>query len=449
MSENLLTEDEGVKALLAYIFSGSAIGPMGDKGVGYSLLKSSLTSFSWSAALEDFDGPDTPVDRYLITIDRRTKKISTPEPIVLSETELADAILSATGQHLYSWARFTDGSLSISYKVTVEEDDNASYVIQLRHHGYVASMDSFMTLISRTIDPSVLPIPPVYPIPGEETHERTAGMGRQITQYIPGTMASSIYPQLSHKERLIFVQKIALAFSACWEIQLPEPRLIGELIASNVDGQITLRVGPDRHDGLGGPFDSVRGYLREHIKSSLIALEKQQGIEEYKDKYLHRIREIVNTRLQEIPAIVEKIPIVAMHTDMGPHNIIVSSEKPTEIQAIIDWEFLASAPYASHYRTIEMFSRKNALSQFGPEYECADELREAFWNTIPNWKQWNESEATQTFLEWFKFGLFMKAERRPEDLPNEERESYWAENIRVVEGMFDKYSPNLNEASNT
>ncbi|KAK4070550.1 hypothetical protein Trihar35433_5017 [Trichoderma harzianum] len=449
MLDDLLTQDEGVEALLAYVYSGSAIGPVRDKGVGYSLLKTSLTSFSWSVALEDFERPDTPVDRYLINIDRRTEKISTPKPIVLSENELADTILSATGQHLASWARITDGSLSISYKVIVEEDENASYVIQLRHHGYVASMDSFMTLISRTIDPSVLPVPPVYPIPGEEIHQTTASMGRQITRYIPGTMASSIYSQLSHKERLIFVRKIALAFSACWEIQLPEPRLIGELIASNVDGQITLQVGPDRHDGLGGPFDSVREYLREHIKSSLIALEKQQGIEEYKEKYLHRIREFVNTRLQEIPAIVEKIPIVAMHTDMGPHNIIVSSEKPTEIQAIIDWEFLASAPYASHYRTIEMFFRKNALNQFGPEYECADELREAFWNAMPSWKQWNESEATRTFLEWFKFGLFMKAEWKPDDLPDEERDGYWAENIRVVEGMFDKYSPKLNEVKNT
>ncbi|KAL7960350.1 hypothetical protein V8C34DRAFT_276930 [Trichoderma compactum] len=293
-------------------------------------------------------------------------------------------------------------------------------------------MDSFMTLISRTIDPNVLPVPPVYPIPGEETHQTTAGMGRQITRYIPGTMASSIYSQLSHKERLIFVRKIALAFSACWEIQLPEPRLTGELIASNVDGQITLRVGPDRHDGLAGPFESVREYLREHIKSSLIALERQQGIEEYKEKYLHRIREFVNTRLQEIPAIVEKIPIVAMHTDMGPHNIIVST----------------SAPYASHYRTIEMLSREDALNQFGPEYECADELREAFWNNIPNWKRWNESEATQIFLEWFKFGLFMKPEWRPDDLSGEERDGYWAENIRVVEGMFDKYSPQMNEARN-
>ncbi|PKK45160.1 hypothetical protein CI102_8558 [Trichoderma harzianum] len=430
MSESLLTEDEGVKTLLAYIYSGSAIGPVGDKGVGYSLLKSSPASFSWSAAIEDFDGSDTPVDRYLIKIDRRTKKISTPEPIVLSENELADVILPATGQRLSSWTRFTDGSMSTSYKVTVKEDPDVAYVVQIRHYGSVASMDSFMTLISRTISPNVLPVPPVYPIPGE--------FGQVVLQ---------IYAGLSHKERLIFVRKLALAFSACWEIQLPEPRLIGELIASNIDGQITLRVGPDRHHGLGGPFHSVCDYLRAYIKCCLVLLEKQEGIEEYKEKYLQRIRSFVDTRLHEIPAVVETVPIVAMHADMGPHNIIVSNQTPTEIQAIIDWEFLESAPYASLCREMEMFFRKIAPNGFGPEYERADELREAFWSSIPNWKRWNESEATQTFLEWFRFGLFMKPEYRPKELSDEERDKFWAENIRVVEGMFDKYSPELNEAS--
>ncbi|KAL7935535.1 hypothetical protein V8C35DRAFT_299722 [Trichoderma chlorosporum] len=449
MPDDLLTQDEGAAALLAHIFSGSAVGPVNGKGVGYALLASSPDSFSWSASIEDFEETECPVDRYLIKIDRRTKQISTPEPIVLSQNELTDAILSATGQHLSSWARFTDGTLSISYKATVKEDDSISYVVQLRHHGCVASMDLFMTLISQTINPSILPVPPVYPIPGEMMHQKNTGMGRQITQYIHGNMASSIYSQLSHEERLVFVRKMALAFSACWDIQLPEPRLIGELIASGTNDQITLETGPDRHYSLGGPFHSVREYLRAHIKYSLIALEKQEGIEEYKEQYLHRIRDFVNTRLQQIPAVVEKVPIVAMNADMGLHNVIVSSERRTDIRAIIDWEFLATAPYASLYQIIEMLFRESAPNGFGPEYECAEELREAFWGAIPKWKQWNESEATQTFLEWYKFGLFMKAEWRPKDLPDEKRDDYWRENFRVVEGMLDKYSPKLNEASNT
>ncbi|KAF1961701.1 hypothetical protein CC80DRAFT_522437 [Byssothecium circinans] len=423
----------------AYIFSGAIGSPKG-KGVGYALIKATPTTFSWSAALEDIDESATPILRYLVKIDRRSKEISLPEPIELSETELADAILVATGQHLASSTRFTDGALSISYKVTVQESQDDTYVVQLRHHGRVASMDALMTLISTTTDFHILPVPPVYPILGEMERQEATGMGRQITRLIPGVMASSVYPRLSHEKKLIFVRNMALAFQACWTIQLPEHHLIGELTAGEIGGRVVLGIGPDRHYGLGGPFTSVRKYLQAHIRSSLIALEKQQAIEEYKEQFLDRIRDFVDNRLHNIPAIVEDIPIVAMHADMGPHNIIVSSETHTEIQAVIDWEFVASAPYASLHRIIEMLFRKPAPNGFGPEYEGADKLREAFWATIPDWKQWNQSETTQAFMEWFRFGLFMKPEWRPNDLPKDERQDYWRENTRVVEDILKKYS---------
>ena len=434
-----MTQDEAVLALLAYIFSG-AIGPPKGKGVGYALIKATPTTFSWSAALEDIDEPTTPIIRYLVKIDRRSKEILPPEPIILSETELAEAILAATRQHLASSTRFSDGALSISYKVTVQESQDVAYVVQLRHHGRVASMDALMTLISRTTDSNILPVPPVYPIPGEMERQEATGMGRQITQLIPGVMASSVYPRLSHEKKLIFVRNMALAFQACWRLQLPEHHLIGELTADDIGGRIVLGIGPDRHYGLGGPFTSVREYLRAHIRSSLIALEKQQAIEEYKGRFLDRIRNFVGNHLHSIPAIVEDIPIVAMHADMGPDNIIVSSETHTEIQAVIDWEFVASAPYASLHRIVEMLFRKPAPNGFGPEYEGADELREAFWAAIPEWKQWDQSETTQTFLEWFRFSLFMKPEWRPKDLPEDERHGFWRENIRVVEDILMKYS---------
>ncbi|KAK3337700.1 hypothetical protein B0T19DRAFT_348920 [Cercophora scortea] len=439
MSEHLLTQDEAVSALLAFVFGG-AIGSSNGKGVGYALIEETHTTFSWSAALKDFDGPPGPISRYLIKIDRRSKEISPPKLIEIPETELAEAVLSATGQHLASSTRFTDGVLSISYKVNVQENPDIAYVVQLRHHGSVSSMDSLMTLISNTIDPRVLPVPPVCPIPGEAARQETSGMGRQIARLIPGVLASSVYAKLSHEEKLVFVRKMALAMQACWEIPLPEPHLIGELIATETDGRVVLKIGPDRHHGLGGPFSSVREYLRAYIRSSLVALEKQQGIEEYKDQFLERIKTFVNLGMHNIPAVVEDIPIVALHADMGPHNIIVSSQTPTEILAVIDWEFVGSAPYASLHRIIEMFFRGPADNGFGTEYDGAGELREAFWGAIPRWKHWNESEATTTFLEWFRFGLFMKAEWRLKDLPEEEKEDYWRENIRVVEGILAKYS---------
>lgn len=143
--------------------------------------------------------------------------------------------------------------------------------------------------------------------------------------------------------------------------------------------------------------------------------------------------------MHNIPAIVEDMPVVAMHADMGPHNVIVSEDTHTDIRAVIDWEFVASAPYASPHRVIEMLFRKSASNGFGKEYDGADELRDAFWGAIPEWKLWNESEPTRAFLEWFRFGLFMKPEWRPEDLPEHEAQDYWRENIRAVEAVLHRY----------
>ncbi len=368
MAEELATQDEGVSALLSFMFSG-AIGSPEEKGVSYALAETTATTFSWVAALEDMDGPPTPIDRYLITFDRQARKILPPRPIVLSKEEVTDAVLAATGQRLASSTRFTDGALSISYKITIHERSDIAYILQLRHHGRVASMDALMTLISTTTNSLVLPVATVHPIPGEMKRQEMTGMGKQITQFIPGVVASSIYPRLSHEERLVLVSKMARAFQACWQLQLPRPPLIGEVNASLAeDGQITLEVGPDRHHGLGGPFSSVREYLRAYIRSSPKALKKQQGIDEYKAQFLDRIEAFVNTRLDtSIPSIVEDISVVVIHADMGPHNVIVSEQTPTEIRAIIDWEFVSSAPYASLHRIIEMFFRRSAPNGFGTE----------------------------------------------------------------------------------
>ncbi|KAG8530623.1 uncharacterized protein KY384_004661 [Bacidia gigantensis] len=434
MTSTLMTQDDAAAAILAYAFSG-AIGPVDGKGVNYALLNTISTAFTWSISLEDFDADPMPIDRYLVKIDRRTKEISPPKPITLSEAELKEVILAATKRHTSSSSRFTDGSLSTSYRVNVQNHPE-EYVVQLRHHGKVASMDFLMALISRTIDPGILPVPTVYPIPGEMERQEMTGMGKQVTQLIPGEMADSVYySQLSHEQRLAFVKRAALAFQACWEqIRLPHPPLIGELLGDESNG---LVIGPDRHYSLGGPFTTVRAYLRAWIRYSLSTLIKQQGIDEFKNRYLARIENFIDRYEYDIPAVVEDIPIVAIHEDMGLHNIILGSS--TEIRAIIDWEFIASAPYAAQDQIIETLFRKPAPNQFGPELDRANELRAAFWDTIPEWKRRNESEATKTFLDWFKFGLFMKPEPLLDDLTEEEKQAYWQENIRIVEEMLDRY----------
>lgn len=436
--QSSISQDEAGSALVKYIFSG-AIGLPAGKGVSYSLLEETDSLFSWIAALEEEDNTGQPIDRYRVDIDKVSRKVQTPRLIKLSEGELKEVVLAATDHHLKASSRFKDGALSISYKVAIEEDPDIQYVVQLRHHGNVTSVNLLMSLISSTIDPSILPLPAVYTIPGEEQRQKTTGFGRQIARLIPGPIANSVYPHMSHEEKLVFVRNMAVAFQAIWHIPLPKPRLIGELCATQVGDHIILNVGPDRHYNLGGPFTSVRDYLRAYICSALDAFKRQQGIEEYKARFLQRVTDFVEHGMHCIPAIVEEIPVVPVHADMGPHNVILSPTKTTDIKAIIDWEFVASAPYASLHRVIEMLFRKSAPNGFGAEYAYADELRDAFWGAIPEWRMWNASEATQVFLEWFRFGLFMKAEGRPNGLYEEEKERYWKENARVVEEMLGKY----------
>lgn len=448
MLQSRISQDEAASALVKYIFSG-AIGSSKGKGVSYSLLKATDTVFSWIAALEDENNTGQPIDRYRVDIDRVSRKIQSPRLINLSEAELEEVVLAATDHHLKAYSRFMDGALSISYKVAIKEDPDIHYVVQLRHHGNVTSMNLLMSLISSTIDPSILPLPAVYAIPGEEQRQKTTGFGRQIARLIPGPIADSVYPHMSHQEKLVFVRNMALAFQAIWNIPLPKPRLIGELRATKSGDLIILNVGPDRHYSLGGPFTSVRDYLRAYICSALDAFKRQQGIEEYKARFLQRVTDFVEHDMHYIPAIVEEIPVVAVHADMGPHNVILSPITSTDIKAIIDWEFIGSAPYASLHRVIEMLFRKSAPNGFGAEYAYAAELRDAFWGAIPEWRRWNASEATRIFLEWFRFGLFMKAEWRPGGLDEEAKKRYWKENERVVEEMLGKYGSTRAGASSS
>jgi hypothetical protein len=431
--------EDAISLLLKLMFSG-AVGPTDGKGVGYSLVKENDDSFVFIAGLEDM-GTEQPIHRYRVVVDRESGKVDPPELVSLSTPQLADAVLRATGQHVAESERFTDGALSISYKISVQEDPAAQYVLQLRHHGNVESMNTIMQLVSSKVDCRVLPLPTVYPIPNQSEQQMFSGMGIQITRFVPGVMAHKAYPLMSHKERLRFVKNFARAFDALWQVHLPERFMIGELRAIPQCGSIKLTVLPDRHHSLGGPFKSVADYLRAHIRGALQSFQKQQGIEEYKSRYLQPVRDFVGSGMPHIPTVVEEIPVVFCHSDMGLHNVIVSASNPSEIVAIIDWEFCAGSPYACLEPMIERLFREPAANGFGREYPSAKELREAFWRSIPKWDLWNQSEATNVFSEWYRFGIFMKAEWRPEDLKDKERNSFWAENIRVVERFLAKQQP--------
>jgi hypothetical protein len=113
----------------------------------------------------------------------------------------------------------------------------------------------------------------------------------------------------------------------------------------------------------------------------------------------------VETGMLNIPAVVENVPIVPVHSDMK----------------------------------IEGLFREWSPNGCGPEFPLADELRNAFWEEIPVWKKWNESEATKIFLEWFRFASFMKAEPPPNDFDEKQKQAWWAKNVATTEAFLRKY----------
>ena len=143
-----------------------------------------------------------------------------------------------------------------------------------------------------------------------------------------------------------------------------------------------------------------------------------------------------------IPAFVEETPVVFVHSDLGLHNIIVSSSNPSEIVGIIDWEFCGSLPYPCLDYMIERLFRKSPLNGYRPEYDHADQLRDAFWGAIPSWTEWNKSEAVKVFREWHQFGKFMKPEPLGTGAQESERERVWGHHEKVVREFLLKWAPN-------
>ncbi|RBR18920.1 uncharacterized protein FIESC28_05842 [Fusarium coffeatum] len=181
------------------------------------------------------------VDRYRIKIDRRSGELSVPKKIEITDEEMRQAIFAATGDTVATSSRYTDGGFSISYKVTVVGKPDTAYIVQMRHHGKVASMDALMKFVDNynQVKPGVIPMPAVYSIPGEAEHQQRTGFGRQITEFIPGVMAETVYPQMPHSDKLQFVRKMALAWQGVWDLPIHPselPHQIGELSAEDVDG---------------------------------------------------------------------------------------------------------------------------------------------------------------------------------------------------------------------
>ncbi|KAF1826616.1 uncharacterized protein K489DRAFT_428959 [Dissoconium aciculare CBS 342.82] len=124
---------------------------------------------------------------------------------------------------------------------------------------------------------------------------------------------------------------------------------------------------------------------------------------------------------------------------MGLHNVLVADENHAKMNAVIDRELCASAPFLAAYDCIDALFRMGAPNGHGPGYPRADELRTAFWSAIPKWQTHQQSDAAKNFIEWFHFARKMKPEYCSRQLPKSEKMEFWGENIRVVEAMLANY----------
>jgi hypothetical protein len=129
--------------------------------------------------------------------------------------------------------------------------------------------------------------------------------------------------------------------------------------------------------------------------------------------------------MHNIPAIIEDSPVVAVSSNMSLHNVILSPTTPTISRQSSTGSLLPVLLIPHSTASSRCFLGNSTPNGFGAEYAHADELHDAFWDATPQWRTWNGSKATTVFLEWSRFGLFMKTEWRPGTFDKEKKEGYW------------------------
>lgn len=151
----------------------------------------------------------------------------------------------------------------------------------------------------------------------------------------------------------------------------------------------------------------MTSYLQAWIKHRVDKLQKQQAIDENKDKYLSRILRFVESSFDHIPEEVEDVKLALVHTDLGLHNMIFSESPTPTLKGVIDWEFVDYAPPLIAVPTLI-----EPTFQLCPSER--DELRQAFWDEIPQWKQTVALKSSQTFLDLYSFAFYLKADALPD-----------------------------------
>lgn len=104
----------------------------------------------------------------------------------------------------------------------------------------------------------------------------------------------------------------------------------------------------------------------------------------------------------------EDVKLSLVHRGLGLHNIIFSESLTPTLKGMINWEFVGHAPALITIPALIEPTFELAKSESWAT--AADELREAFWDEIPQWKHSVGSKGSQIFLDLYSFGLYLKAD---------------------------------------
>lgn len=436
MASNLSNEE--LSQRMRNLVFGGHIGPAEGKAITSDIVREDSTSIVFIAALISLSDLSVPLDRYLLCLTKQDGALLSTTPVSLNDKEMAGVLRNAGCGELVQYDRMSDGVFGTTYKAKAYMADGETtdeYVVQLRYH---ANIDSMYHLIQYIRDKNLreLPVPRMFPTAVEATSSSKSDLGIQISQFVPGKLGSDIYASLSREGKMSVIRQLARTLANLWDLPVPgAAKLIGEAIVSS-DGNVT--VGPERRHRLGGPFTSVKSFLQAWIKHRVTKLQDQVAIDEFKERYLSRILQFVESSLDDIPADVEDVKLSLVHTDLSIHNMIFSESSMPVLHGVIDWELVDHAPAFITIPTLLEPTFEVAKSDEWPT--APEELRKAFWDEIPTWKHTIGTKGSQAFLDLYSFGYYLKADGLPDrnaDLAAKER--HWEKNAAFVTRFLEKW----------
>jgi hypothetical protein len=166
------------------------IGPAKDKGIVANLVTENDHTAIYAVALVAPSAPeDAAMNRHLIRLHKTTGKVLSTKPVSIEPDEMKRILFDNKLGTLKAYERLNIGSYETTYSVTVEEVDKPKFIVQLRFHGNVSSMNALQEYIHARA-PNGLPVPRTFSV---NSSDRDDGLQLQITEFIPGPMADVIF----------------------------------------------------------------------------------------------------------------------------------------------------------------------------------------------------------------------------------------------------------------